>query len=49
MVGINDRVKLRPLVAAKKDDFLYIASEEAAIRVVCKNLDKVWMPKLENQ
>ncbi len=45
MVGINDRVKLRPLVAAKKDDFLYIASEEAAIRVVCKNLDKVWMPK----
>lgn len=45
MVGLNDRTKLRPLVAAEKDDFLYIASEEAAIRVVCKDPDRVWMPK----
>ena len=45
MVGLNDRIKLRPLVAAKKDDFLYIASEESAIRTVCESPDKVWMPK----
>jgi glutamate synthase domain-containing protein 1 len=45
MIGLNDRIKLRPLVAATKDEFLYIASEEAAIRIVCKNPDKVWMSK----
>ncbi len=45
MVGLNDRIKLRPLVAASKSDFLYIASEEAAIRKICPNADKVWMPK----
>jgi glutamate synthase domain-containing protein 1 len=45
MVGLNDRIKLRPLVAARKGDFLYISSEEAAIREVCKDLDTVWMPR----
>lgn len=45
MVGLNDRTKLRPLVAATKGDFLYIASEEAAIRVVCRDPDRIWMPK----
>jgi glutamate synthase domain-containing protein 1 len=45
MIGLNDRIKLRPLFAGKKGDFLYIASEEAAIRIVCKDPDKVWMPK----
>ncbi len=45
MVGLNDRVKLRPLVAAKKNGYLYIASEEAAIRIICRKPDKVWMPK----
>jgi glutamate synthase domain-containing protein 1 len=45
MMGLNDRIKLRPLVAATKDDFLYIASEESAIRVVCPEPDEVWAPK----
>jgi glutamate synthase domain-containing protein 1 len=45
MIGLNDRIKLRPLVAATKANFLYIASEESAIREVCPNPDKVWMPK----
>jgi glutamate synthase domain-containing protein 1 len=45
MVGLNDRIKLRPLVAARREDFLYISSEEAAIRQACKDLDTVWMPK----
>jgi glutamate synthase domain-containing protein 1 len=45
MVGINDRIKLRPMVAARKDDFLYISSEEAAIRAMCANPDLVWSPR----
>ncbi|MEM7828642.1 MAG: glutamine amidotransferase family protein [Candidatus Aenigmatarchaeota archaeon] len=45
MVGLNDRIKLRPLVAAKKGDFTYIASEEAAIREVCSSPDVIWHPK----
>lgn len=45
MMGLNDRIKLRPLVAAVKGDFLYIASEEAAIRIVCPDPEIVWAPK----
>jgi glutamate synthase domain-containing protein 1 len=45
MVGLSDRVKLRPLVAAKKDDMLYVSSEECGIREVCPSPDKVWFPK----
>ncbi len=45
MVGLSDRVKLRPLTAARKDDMLYIASEEAAIREISPELDIVWNPK----
>ncbi len=45
MMGLNDRVKLRPLVAARKGETLYMASEEAAIRYICKDPEKVWMPK----
>jgi len=45
MVGLSDRVKLRPLVAARKDDMLYLASEESAIREVSPDLDIVWNPK----
>lgn len=44
MVGLNDRIKLRPLVAAEKGEFVYLASEESAIRRICKNPDNVWMP-----
>ena len=45
MVALNDRVKLRPLVASTFKDKLYIASEESAIREVCNTPDKVWKPK----
>ena len=31
LVGINDRIKLRPLVVATKDDLVFMASEESAI------------------
>jgi glutamate synthase domain-containing protein 1 len=45
MVGLNDRIKLRPLVAATKDDLLYVSSEESAIREVCPKPDSVWAPR----
>jgi glutamate synthase domain-containing protein 1 len=45
LIGLNDRIKLRPLVAARKDQTLYIASEEAAIREICPAPEKVWSPK----
>lgn len=45
MFALNDRIKLRSLVAAEKDDYLYVASEESAIRQVCPHLDRVWFPR----
>ncbi|WOF16221.1 hypothetical protein F1737_05610 [Methanoplanus sp. FWC-SCC4] len=44
IIGFTDRIKLRPLVAAEAGDRLYISSEEAAIRRMENNLDRVWMP-----
>jgi len=45
MIGLNDRIKLRPLMAATFENKLYLASEESAIREICPTPDKVWMPK----
>ena len=45
IVALNDRIKLRSLVAATKGDFLYVASEESAIREVCQDPDRIWAPK----
>ncbi len=42
MVGLNDRIKLRPMVAARKGAKVYICSEESAIRAVCPDPEKVW-------
>jgi len=44
MLGLTDRIKLRPLIAAEKDDLVFVSSEEAAIRKICPELDRVWMP-----
>lgn len=44
MMALNDRIKLRPLVAAEKGDNLYVASEEAAIRIICPSPDRIWSP-----
>ena len=42
MIGLNDRTKLRPMIAARKNDMIYIASEESAIRTVCPSPDNLW-------
>ena len=44
LIGISDRIKLRPLVAGRKGDFVYMASEEAAIREIADDLDRIWHP-----
>ena len=45
MIGLTDRIKLRPLVAGTKDDVLYLSSEEAAMRLISPKLDKFWSPR----
>lgn len=45
IVALNDRIKLRNMVAATKGDFLYVASEESGIREICPDPEEVWVPK----
>jgi glutamate synthase domain-containing protein 1 len=45
MVALNDRIKLRPLVAARQGTKIMVASEESAIREVLDAPDRVWAPK----
>jgi len=44
MIGLTDRIRLRPLTAATKGDVLYLSSEEAAIRLVCPDVERAWIP-----
>jgi glutamate synthase domain-containing protein 1 len=45
MIGLTDRIKLRPMIAGTKDDILYLSSEEASIRLVSPTLDRLWAPR----
>jgi len=45
MMALNDRLKLRSMVVGEKDDRVYIASEECAIREVQPELDTLWSPR----
>jgi glutamate synthase domain-containing protein 1 len=45
MVALNDRIKLRPLVAARQGTRIMVASEESAMREVLDAPDEVWAPK----
>jgi glutamate synthase domain-containing protein 1 len=44
-MALNDRLKLRSMVAAEKGKTLYIASEECAIRAICPDPERIWSPK----
>jgi len=44
LIGLNDRIKLRPLVAAREGDKVFIASEESAIMHMTEKPDKSWHP-----
>jgi glutamate synthase domain-containing protein 1 len=45
MIGLTDRIKLRPMVAGSNGDFVYLSSEESAMRLVSPQLDKFWAPR----
>ena len=44
LMALNDRLKLRSMVVGEKDDKVYIASEEAAIRVMEPEVRDIWSP-----
>ncbi|MCI8526296.1 MAG: hypothetical protein HFF17_10325 [Oscillospiraceae bacterium] len=44
LMALNDRLKLRSMVVGEKDDRVYIASEEAAIRAMEPDAEKIWAP-----
>ena len=44
MMALNDRLKLRSMVVGERDDMVYVASEEAAIRVMEPELDRLYAP-----
>jgi glutamate synthase domain-containing protein 1 len=44
MIGLTDRIRLRPLTVGVKGSLLYLSSEESAIRLVCPDLDRTWIP-----
>ena len=44
LMALNDRLKLRSMVTAEKDDLVFIASEEAAIRTMEPDASNVWAP-----
>jgi glutamate synthase domain-containing protein 1 len=44
MIGLTDRIRLRPLTVGVKGDRLYLSSEESAIRLICPEVDKTWVP-----
>ena len=45
MIGLGDRIRLRPFVAATAGSRVYVASEEAPIRLVEPSVDRVWIPR----
>ncbi|MCL4459902.1 MAG: hypothetical protein M1136_06020 [Chloroflexi bacterium] len=44
MIGLTDRIRLRPLTVGIKGPVLYLSSEESAIRLICPDLDQAWIP-----
>lgn len=44
MIGLTDRIRLRPLTVGVKGNMVYLSSEESAIRLICRDLEKSWLP-----
>jgi len=44
MIGLTDRIRLRPLTVGTKGSMLYLSSEEASIRLICPDLERAWIP-----
>lgn len=44
MIGLTDRIRLRPLTVGIRGNTLYLSSEESAIRLICPDVDRTWIP-----
>ena len=44
LMALNDRLKLRSMVVGEKDDKVFIASEEAAMRAMEPNVENIYAP-----
>ena len=44
LMALNDRLKLRSMVVGEKEDMVYIASEETAIRAMEPDAENIWAP-----
>ena len=44
LMALNDRLKLRSMVVGEKNDKVFIASEEAAIRTMEPDAENIWAP-----
>jgi glutamate synthase domain-containing protein 1 len=44
MIGLTDRIRLRPLTVGIRNDTMYLSSEESAIRLICPDVDRTWTP-----
>lgn len=44
LMALNDRLKLRSMVVGEKNDIVYIASEETAIRAMAPDAENIWAP-----
>lgn len=44
LMALNDRLKLRSMVVGEKDDRVFVASEEAAIRAMEPDAENIWAP-----
>jgi glutamate synthase domain-containing protein 1 len=45
MIGLTDRIRLRPLVAGRNGDYMYISSEEAPMHLIDDTLKDTWIPR----
>jgi glutamine phosphoribosylpyrophosphate amidotransferase len=45
LMALNDRLKLRSMVVGEKDDRVFIASEEAAIRTMEPDAENIRAPE----
>ena len=44
LMALNARLKLRSMVVGEKNDIVYIASEETAIRAMAPDAENIWAP-----
>ena len=44
MISISDHIRLWPLMVEEKVKIPYLLSKELAIRLICPDLERTWLP-----